>query len=160
MFIGMRQELEGAKRGPNETFGEVCRRRLRRRVLLKGVLAGAPPLVLAPSTLGQFDLHGHLWIATDGQPSTFKKKDGVYAVPAEGPERGYVRQFLSGVPGGEVASLIFSPNNHALFCSVQHPAEGSTIDNLSSTWPDDTTPPRPSVIVVEKTGVGSRVIGS
>jgi hypothetical protein len=107
-----------------------------------------------------FDLQGNLWIATDGQPSTFGMNDGIYAVPVDGPERGYLRQFLSGVPGGEMASLAFNPNNHALFCSVQHPGEGSTIDNPSSTWPDGTTPPRPSVIVVERTSGESRVIGS
>jgi uncharacterized protein len=105
-----------------------------------------------------FDNAGNLWIATDGQPSTFQKNDGIYAVPVEGPERGYCRQFLSGVVDGEIASLIFSPDNHALFCAIQHPGEGTTIDNPSSTWPDGTTPPRPSVIVVEKSGGG--VIGS
>jgi uncharacterized protein len=105
-----------------------------------------------------FDNAGNLWISTDGQPSTFEKNDGVYAVPVEGPQRGYVRQFLSGVPGGEMASLIFTPNNHTLFCSVQHPGEGSVIENPSSTWPDGTTPPRPSVIAVVKEGGG--VIGT
>ena len=105
-----------------------------------------------------FDNAGSLWIATDGQPSAFQKNDGVYAVPVEGPERGYVRQFLSGVPGGEMASLIFTPNNRTLFCSVQHPGEGSVIDNPSSTWPDGITPPPPSVIAVVKEAGG--VIGS
>jgi secreted PhoX family phosphatase len=105
-----------------------------------------------------FDNAGNLWISTDGQPSTFEKNDGVYAVPVEEPQRGYVRQFLSGVPGGEMASLTFTPNNHTLFCSIQHPGEGSVIENPSSTWPDGTTPPRPSVIAIVKEGGG--VIGS
>jgi len=81
----------------------------------------------------RFDyLTGNLWIATDGQPSTFEKNDGVFAVPVEVPQRGYVRQFMSGVPGGEMASLIFTPNNHTLFCSIQHPGEGSAFENPSS----------------------------
>ena len=49
-----------------------------------------------------FDLDGNLWISTDGQPSTFKSNDGLYAVPVAGPDRGYVKQFFSGLPGGEV----------------------------------------------------------
>lgn len=125
--------------------------------------AGFDPRLVSPISSPDnitFDLRGNLWIATDGQPSTFGKNDGIYAVPVEGPERGYVRQFLSGVPGGEMASLAFNPNNHALFCSVQHPGEGSTLAAPSSTWPDGTTPPRPSVIVVERDSGGSRVIGS
>jgi secreted PhoX family phosphatase len=107
-----------------------------------------------------FDQQGNLWISTDGQTAAFQKNDGVYAVPVEGRERGYVRQLLSGVPGGETASLTFTPNNHALLVSIQHPGEGSSLRQPSSTWPDGTIPPRPSVLVVEKTGDDSRVIGS
>jgi secreted PhoX family phosphatase len=83
----------------------------------------------------------------------------VYAVPVAGPERGYRRQLLSGVPGGAIAGLTFTPSNHTLFCSVQHLVEGSTLDDPSSTWPDRAIPPRPSVIAVAK-NEGSRVIGS
>jgi secreted PhoX family phosphatase len=104
-----------------------------------------------------FDKQGNLWIATDGQITTFLKNDGVYAVPTEGPERGFLRQLLSGVPGGEVASLAFGSNDRYLFVSIQHPAEGSTLTNLTSTFPDGDIP-RPTVVVVENTG-GSRVIG-
>ena len=104
-----------------------------------------------------FDKQGNLWIATDGQTGTFGKNDGIYAVPTEGPERGFLRQLLSGVPGGEVASLAFGSNDRYLFVSIQHPAEGSTLTNLTSTFPDGDIP-RPTVVVVENTG-GSRVIG-
>jgi uncharacterized protein len=88
-----------------------------------------------------------------------KKSAGVYAVPVAGPEHGHLRQFLSSVPGGTIAGLTFTPNNHALFCSVQNLGKGSSLDDLSSTWPDRTIPPRPNVIAVEKSE-GSRVIGS
>lgn len=106
-----------------------------------------------------FDRRGNLWIATDGQPNTFQKNDGIYAVPVDGDDRGFLRQFLSGVPGGEVASLIMTPDNHALFASIQHPGEGSTLASPISQWPDGDIP-RPSVIAVTKTGRGSPVIGT
>ena len=35
-----------------------------------------------------FDRKGNLWIATDGQPTTFGMNDGVFAVPVEGEQRG------------------------------------------------------------------------
>lgn len=104
-----------------------------------------------------FDNAGNLWVSTDGQTGTFKKNDGVYAVPVEGPERGYTRQFLSGVPGGETASLCLSDTNDTLFVSIQHPAEESTLEKPSSTFPDGKEP-RPAVVFVMKDGGG--LIGS
>lgn len=107
-----------------------------------------------------FDQQGNLWIATDGQPGTFRRNDGIYAVPTEGEERGFLRQFLSGVVGAETASLELTPNNETLFVSIQHPGEGSTFENPSSTFPDGTTPPRPSVVAVTRSEFAGRVIGS
>jgi uncharacterized protein len=116
-----------------------------------------------------FDRKGNLWIATDGQPTTFGMNDGVFAVPVEGEQRGFLRQFLSGVPGGEVASLHFGALDEALFVTIQHPGEpgtgpnsgGSTFETPTSVWPDGNTPPRPSVVVAtKKVGNGSPVIGS
>ncbi|MCL6644292.1 MAG: PhoX family phosphatase [Dehalococcoidia bacterium] len=104
-----------------------------------------------------FDNRGNLWISTDGQTSSFKKNDGVYAVPVSGPERGYNRQFLSGVSGAECASLIFSDNDDTLFVSIQHPAEGTTLENASSRFPDGKEP-RPAVIFIRKEDGGT--IGS
>jgi hypothetical protein len=106
-----------------------------------------------------FELGGNLWIAAVGQLSMFKKNAGVYAVPFTGPGRGVLRQFLSSVGGGIIAGLTFTPNNHTLFCSVQHAGEDCSLDDSSNTRPDRPVPPRPSVIVVEKTD-GNRVIGS
>ncbi|WP_322794883.1 PhoX family phosphatase [Tepidiforma sp.] len=114
--------------------------------------AGFPPSLCSPISSPDniaFDRKGNLWISTDGQTSSFKKNDGVFAVPVEGPERGYNRQFLSGVPGGEVASLIFSDTDDTLFVSIQHPGEGTTLANPSSRFPDGKDP-RPSVIFVRK----------
>jgi hypothetical protein len=36
-----------------------------------------------------------------------------------------------------------------LFCAIQHPGEGSTLDQPISSWPDGTVP-RPSVIAIGK----------
>jgi secreted PhoX family phosphatase len=107
-----------------------------------------------------FDRRGNLWIATDGQINTFNRNDGVFAVPVEGPDRGYVRQFFSGVPGGECASLALTPDDTTLFVSIQHPAEGTTIDRPMHRWPDGDVP-RPTVVAVTKgAGWGNPVIGS
>lgn len=106
-----------------------------------------------------FDRRGNLWIATDGQINTFNKNDGIFAVPVEGEDRGYVRQFLSGVPGGECASLVLTPDDQTLFVSIQHPAESSTIAEPMHRWPDGAYP-RPTVIAVRKADPGDPAIGS
>ncbi len=107
-----------------------------------------------------FDGCGNLWIATDGQPSSFGKNDGIFAVPVDGSERGCVRQFLSGPVDTELASLEFNTDFTALFASVQHPGEGGGLANPTSTWPDSTSPPRPSVVAIVKTDPEDPVIGS
>jgi secreted PhoX family phosphatase len=95
-----------------------------------------------------FDRMGNLWVATDGQPRTLAANDALYAVPVTGPERGRVRRFLSSVPGSEVCSPEFTPDNRSLFLSVQHPGEGSALPDTTSRWPDGTIP-RPGVVVVQ-----------
>jgi secreted PhoX family phosphatase len=107
-----------------------------------------------------FDKLGNLWIATDGQPGTLQKHDGIYAVPVEGSDRGFVRQFLSSVVACETASLELTPNNETLFVSIQHPGEGSTFESPSSTFPNGSSTPRPSVIAITKFASGSKTIGS
>jgi uncharacterized protein len=102
-----------------------------------------------------FDGEGNLWIATDGQPSTLGKNDGIYAVPVDGAERGCLRQFLSGPVGCELCGPEFASNFTTLFCAIQHPGEGGTLEMPASTWPDGMTPPRPSVIAVVKTDGGT-----
>jgi uncharacterized protein len=102
-----------------------------------------------------FDGEGNLWIATDGQPSTLRKNDGIYAVPVAGDERGCLGQFLSGPVGCELCGPEFSPDGSTLFCAIQHPGEGGTLEKPVSTWPDGTTPPRPSVIAVVKADGGT-----
>jgi secreted PhoX family phosphatase len=108
--------------------------------------------IACPDNL-EFDDEGNLWIATDGQPGTasfgFGQNDAIFAVPTEGPERGFVRQFLSAVPGAEVASLKVSGDQRTLFASIQHPGENGGLAAPTSHWPDGApNPPRPSVIAV------------
>jgi secreted PhoX family phosphatase len=125
--------------------------------------AGFDPSLVSPISCPDnldFDAHGNLWIATDGAPSSpgFElANDGIFAVPTEGAERGYVRQFLSGARGCEVASLKHSGDGRTLFASIQHPGEGAGLPNSQSSWPDGTSwPPRPSVIAVRHLG-GKRI---
>jgi uncharacterized protein len=109
-----------------------------------------------------FDEDGNLWIATDGMPNTSGftgLNDGIFAVPVEGADRGYVRQFLSSVPGAEVASLKHSTDQRTLFASIQHPGEGGRLPNSISAWPDNTNnPPRPAVVAVRH--LTNRKVGS
>ena len=110
------------------------------------------------------DRRGNLWVSTDGQKADLELpapiNDGVYAVPTVGPDRGFLRQFMSGPVGAEMASLTLNPNDTALFVDVQHPGEGGTLDSPVSDWPDKGgLPPRPSTVVVSKTK-GKVTIGS
>lgn len=98
-----------------------------------------------------FDKTGNLWIATDGQPNSTdigKPNDAIHAVPTSGPERGYLRQFLSGPKGSEVCGPEFSNDERTLFCAIQHPGEDGGIPNTVSTWPDGASIVRPSVVAV------------
>jgi len=124
------------------------------RIRLGGPLAGNDLVKTSadPDNL-DFDDAGNLWIATDGQPNAreFGQNDGVFAVPTEGRDRSFLRQFLSAVPSAEVASLKFTGDQKTLFVSIQHPAEGTGLANPSSTWPDGEFP-RPSIAVRHRNG--------
>jgi hypothetical protein len=97
-----------------------------------------------------FDRRGNLWIATDGLPSVLPGNDGVFAVPTEGSDRGYLRQFLSGVKGCEVAALVINRQNNTLFVAIQHPGEGGTVEEPISNFPDGGGLVRPTVVAVTK----------
>jgi hypothetical protein len=115
--------------------------------------AGFDPSQVSPVSCPDnllFDNSGNLWIATDGQPGTLAANDGVFAVPTEGAERGWVRQFFSACREAEVASLELNFFNNAMFIAVQHPGENGTYEEPTSLWPDKKVPSRPSVVVVTK----------
>lgn len=111
-----------------------------------------------PDNLG-FDRHGNLWIVTDGnQPGG--ANDGCFVCPTEGPERGLVRQFMSGPIGAEVCGCEFAPNGETLFLTLQHPGEAGSAARPQSHWPDGgDAAPRPSVIAIEPEALG-RPFGS
>ena len=103
--------------------------------------------ISAPDNL-TFDLGGNIWISTDA--NELGANDGLYAAPTEGEERGFLRQFLSSVPGAEVSGPVFTPDNTSLFASIQHPGEDSNYEEPSTRWPDGgNMPPRPSVVIIQ-----------
>ena len=112
--------------------------------------------ISAPDNVA-FDGAGNLWVTTDGQPRSLQAADAAYVIPTAGPERGRLRRFLTGVPGGEVTGPEFTPDYTTLFLAIQHPGEGGGLEEPESTWPDGDFP-RPSVIAARK--LDSGVIGS
>jgi uncharacterized protein len=106
-----------------------------------------------------FDSRGVMWIGTDGMDGTLQFNDTIYACPTEGGERGYVRAFVSMPMGAETCGPEFTPDDTTLFVAVQHPGEGGTFGGrVISNWPDNSQPPRPSVIAVTR-ATGSGPIG-
>jgi len=116
--------------------------------------------IAAPDNM-TFDLDGNLWIATDGAARPIGFNDGLFAVPVEGPNRGELKQFFSGVFGAEICGPEFTADNTSLFLAIQHPGEasGSTFDVPGTRWPDNRrgVPPRPSVIVIQNNDPKKRV---
>ena len=98
-----------------------------------------------------FDNLGNIWISTDGN-RVDDANDGLFAVPTEGDERGFARRFFQVPDGAECSGPSFSPDNSALFISIQHPGEGGYWGEQINTWPDNEggIVPRPSVVVVTR----------
>ncbi len=111
----------------------------------------------SPDNIG-FDAAGNLWMVTDGdQPNG--GNNGCFVCATTGPERGLLKQFLSGPIDAEICGCVFTPDNQTLFLSVQHPGESGTVTSPKSHWPDGgDSVPRASVIAVRKVGGG--VVGS
>lgn len=112
------------------------------------VAAGVSP-ISDPDNLVHDD-DGNLWISTDGMPGSggvgFGQNDGIFAVPVEGRDRGLLKQFFSGVPGGEVCGPEFAGDNRTLFCAIQHPNDGQAFQNI---WPlDEEVVSKPSLVAV------------
>lgn len=101
------------------------------------------------------DAAGNLWIVTDG-PQPTKANNGCFVAATQGPERGWVRQVMSGPRGAEICGCVFARDDRTLFLTVQHPGQGGDIEEPVSHWPDGAdTQPRSSVIAVERGDGGS-----
>jgi secreted PhoX family phosphatase len=109
-----------------------------------------------PDNLG-FDRFGNLWIVTDGtQPGGVN--NGCFVCPTQGPNRGAVRQFMSGPVGAEVCGCTISEDGHTLFLTLQHPGSGGSVEAPRSHWPDGgTAVARPSLVAIEPGAAGARV---
>jgi len=103
------------------------------------------------------DPSGRLWVATDGNDDT-GASDGVWAVVADGAERGLSRHFFRAPVGAEVCGPRFDAAGGALFVAVQHPGDSdvATFEDPATRWPDfaDGMPPRPSVLAIRREGGG------
>ena len=96
-----------------------------------------------------FDRRGNLWIATDGAPDTIGTHDGFFATPVEGEGRGRLKAFLTVPVGAEATGPAMSEDDRSIFVAVQHPGEGGSYDEPTSTFPGGPgTKPRPSVVAV------------
>ncbi|WP_155351190.1 PhoX family protein [Acrocarpospora pleiomorpha] len=93
-----------------------------------------------------FDADGNLWISTDG--NALGTNDGLFVMPTQGKERGFVRQFLTVPFAAETCGPFITADQRSVFVAVQHPGEttGATPDAPTSRWPDGDQP-RPSVAV-------------
>jgi secreted PhoX family phosphatase len=115
------------------------------------------------------DADGRLWVSTDQGSGWAKtgKSDGLYAVETDGELRGSSKLFFRCPVGGELCGPYFTDNQETLFLAVQHPGtdgtknfkgfeRASTFEDPATRWPDfkEGMPPRPSVVVVTKTGGG------
>jgi len=103
------------------------------------------------------DAKGRLWVSTDGNDDT-GAADGLWAIETEGKRRGSGRHFFRCPVGAELCGPRFTPDGETLFLAVQHPGdgEGASFESPTTRWPDfkDGTPPRPSVMVITRTGGG------
>lgn len=103
------------------------------------------------------DPQGRLWISTDGNEKT-GAADGLWAIEVDGDRRGTSRHFFRCPAGAEMCGPRFNTDGDALFLAVQHPGDtdGASFESPGTRWPDFEAgmPPRPSVMVVTRTGGG------
>ncbi|MFJ5799473.1 PhoX family protein [Streptomyces decoyicus] len=94
-----------------------------------------------------FDVHGNLWISTDG--NALGSHDGLFGVATAGGRRGEVKQFLTVPTGAETCGPVVQERR--VMVAVQHPGEvdGASVEKPASQWPDgEGELVRPSVVSV------------
>ena len=103
-----------------------------------------------------FDRNGNLWLCSDisgksmgSPPYTKFMNNGLYVVPAYGPQAGTVIQLASAPIDAELTGLCFDKEQTTLFVSVQHPGETSkSLDLLTSHWPNQNGLPASAVVQI------------
>ena len=96
----------------------------------------------APDNLS-FDPAGHLWIVTDITSSRLNAhagyaafaNNGMFFVPASGPDAGVALQFASAPCEAELSGPSWTADRNTLFLSVQHPGEASGMRTAAMTPP-------------------------
>lgn len=99
-----------------------------------------------------FDPEGRLWIQTDMSGSQLSSGPfGNNQMLVADPRTGELKRFLTGPLGCEVTGIAATPDFRTLFINIQRPGEGSTADNLLSTWPDGPgRRPRSATVVITR----------
>jgi secreted PhoX family phosphatase len=99
-----------------------------------------------------FDGEGRLWIQTDMSGSQLRSGPfGNNQMLVADPRTGELKRFLVGPLGAEVTGITATPDFRTLFVNIQHPGEGSTADNLLSTWPDGPGKrPRSATVIISR----------
>ena len=96
-----------------------------------------------------FDDRGNLWIVTDGE-QPLGTNNGCFVCPTSGPQRGAVKQFMSGPIDAEICGCEITRDQRTLFLNVQHPGSTGSIESPTSHWPDgDDTVARPSMVAIQ-----------
>ncbi|NHC10482.1 alkaline phosphatase PhoX [Stutzerimonas degradans] len=99
-----------------------------------------------------FDDEGRLWIQTDMSGSQLKSGPfGNNQMLVSDPRTGETKRFLVGPLGAEVTGITATPDFRTLFVNIQHPGEGSTPGNYSSSWPDGPgLRPRSATVIISR----------
>lgn len=103
-----------------------------------------------------FDRNGNLWFCSDisgkamrTPPYTAFKNNGLFIVPAHGPQSGHVIQLASAPNDAELTGLCFDSAQTTLFVSVQHPGETTKDLNApTSHWPSKKGLPASAVVQI------------
>jgi uncharacterized protein len=106
-----------------------------------------------------FDSSGNLWVVTDMSTSSHNKgvfktfmNNSLHVIPTAGPSKGVAMQFASGPVECELTGPFFTPDEQALFLSIQHPGEMTTdLSKPTSMWPHrkGDTMPRCGVVAIK-----------
>lgn len=85
--------------------------------------------------------NGVLWIQTDmsGAQQTAGPFGENQMLAAE-PQTGEIRRFFQGPLQQEVTGIAMTPDLGTMFINMQHPGEGSGVNNFTSNWPDRPQP--------------------